>query len=63
MEKNDNSNLIIIYFCLIVLFELIIYYCIICYNKFTFTLHNNIRNSVNDIINTNETTTNSINNK
>lgn len=61
MEKNDTSNLIIVYLCLILLFGLIIYYCIRCYNKFT--LHYNIRNPINDIINTNDTTNNPINNK
>lgn len=61
MGENDTSNLIIVYLCLILLFGLIIYYCIRCYNKFTSQY--NIRNPVNDIINTNDTTTNPINNK
>ena len=61
MEKNTNSNLIIIYICLILLFGLIICYCIKCYNKFT--LYYNIRNPIKEITDTTDTINNPINNK
>ena len=48
MEKNTTSNLIIIYFCLIVLFGFIIYYCKKCYDKIK--LNYDERNSKNNSI-------------